>query len=88
MPKQKLTKTAIDRAQPESREYFIWDTDLIGFGLRVSPKGAKSFVVKYRMGHGRRSPTKRLTVGRYSSALPPELARRKAREMLLSTVNG
>ncbi|MEE4211002.1 MAG: site-specific integrase [Parvularcula sp.] len=88
MPKTKLTKTAIDRAGPADREYFLWDECLSGFGLRITPSGRKTFVLKYRTGHGRKAPTRRLTIGRYSSALPPDLARRKAREMLFAVLEG
>ena len=46
-----------------NREYFVWDRDLKGFGLRVQPTGEKSYVVKYRAGSGRNAPTRRVTLG-------------------------
>lgn len=39
----------------------VWDTKLPGFGLRVSPKGTKTFVLLYRT-RGRKH---RLTLGRF-----------------------
>lgn len=39
--------------------------DFTGFGVRVHPSGAKSFLVNYRVGNGRRkAPNKRVVVGR------------------------
>ena len=35
----KLTKRVVDAAEVRAREYFIWDEDLPGFGLRVLPSG-------------------------------------------------
>lgn len=45
--KIKLTKSAVDNAKSKSQRYTIWDADLTGFGLRITPTGAKSYIVKY-----------------------------------------
>jgi hypothetical protein len=44
MPSRKITKTTIDGAKSGERDYFIWDSDLSGFGLKVSKGGRKSYV--------------------------------------------
>lgn len=44
----KLTKRVVDQSVPQQTEYFVWDSELRGFGLRVSPAGRKSFLVQYR----------------------------------------
>jgi hypothetical protein len=49
-----ITKRHINALLPTDREYFVWDRDLKGFGLRVQPTGEKSYVVKYRPGGGRK----------------------------------
>src|SRR5205823_6419869 len=70
----KLTKALIERATPKNngRPEFIWDTDLMGFGVACSRK-AKSFVVKYR--------NERKTIGRWPM-LPLPAAREMALKML------
>ena len=53
--KRVLTSAAVSEARPQLERYVIWDARLIGFGLRVSPGGAKSFFIQYRTGEGRRT---------------------------------
>jgi Arm DNA-binding domain len=76
-----ITKRHVDALLPTNREYFVWDRDLKGFGLRVQPTGEKSFVVKYRPGGGRKAPTRRLTLGRVGTITPDE-ARKLAKVKL------
>ena len=45
-----LTDRAIKRTEPERRTRFLWDTKLAGFGVRITPSGVKSYVLRYRPG--------------------------------------
>jgi hypothetical protein len=36
--------------RPKRKDYFIWDDDLPGFGLRVFASGKRSYLVQYRAG--------------------------------------
>jgi hypothetical protein len=46
----RLTKTAIDHIKPPARgQVFFRDESLMGFALRVTPSGAKSFIVETRI---------------------------------------
>lgn len=81
----KLTKRLIDATHPiVGRDVFLWDEGLPGFGLRVKPSGAKSFIVQYRNPHGR---SRRVTVGRYG-VLTPDEGRSEARQLLASAARG
>ena len=80
----KLTKRAIDALKPGDQDRVHWDDELRGFGLRVKPSGAKSFLIQYR---NRQSRSRRLTVGDYGR-LTPEEARREARRLLGDVARG
>jgi hypothetical protein len=82
-----ISKRGVDQLKPASREYFVWDRDLKGFGLRVQPTGEKSYVVKYRAGSGRKAPTRRVTLGRVGTITPDE-ARKLAKVGLGSVAHG
>ena len=77
-----LTRKVIDALQPTDQFWIAWDDKLTGFGLRIHPGGAKSFIVNYRAGDGgRKAPIKRVTIGRYGRVTPDQ-ARRLARKLL------
>jgi integrase len=81
----RLTKRLVDAACYERKRgaQYLWDDELIGFGLRVYPSGLKSYVVRYRA-HG----TQRFhTLGRHGE-LTPDQARRLAGEALLEVRQG
>jgi integrase len=75
---QKITKKTVDSEQPGDKEKFIWDSELKGFGLKVFPTGAKTFVYQYRTPEGR---TRRYTIGKYSNTLTADQARKRAKEI-------
>lgn len=79
----KLIKRVVDAAAVRDREYFIWDDEIRGFGLRVLPSGCRTYLIQYRA--GRR--TRRLNLGPHG-VLTPAAARRKAAELLAEALNG
>src|SRR5437660_6268171 len=79
----KLTKRTVDAAEIKASEYFLWDDELPGFGLRVLPSGRKGYVVQYRA--GRRS--RRITLGP-STVLACEQARNRAITIIAAVRNG
>ena len=77
-----LTRKVIDALQPTDRSWIAWDDKLTGFGVRIHPSGAKSFIVNYRAGDGgSNAPIKRVTIGRYGRVAPDQ-ARWLARRLL------
>src|SRR3954451_13197850 len=64
MPRMKLTKSAIDALSTPSSDIVYWDTAHPGFGVKVTPKGRKVFIVLYRTG-GAGSHLRKYTIGPY-----------------------
>lgn len=73
----KITKRSVDAAAPADKEFFLWDDELKGFGLRVYPSGRKMYLAQFRAG-GR---LRRVNIGLHG-ALTPELARTEAMKHL------
>ncbi|MQA92949.1 MAG: DUF4102 domain-containing protein, partial [Gemmatimonas sp.] len=84
---KKLTKRTVDAAKYEgdgkSRD-FRWCGETRGFGIRIYPSGAKSFVVHYRTRGGR---LRLLTLGAYG-ALTVEQGRGMAKKELAKVEDG
>src|SRR4249920_2715054 len=64
MPRVKLTKSSIDSLPKSSADVVYWDNACPGFGVKVTPKGCKVFVVLYRTG-GAGSRLRKYTIGPY-----------------------
>ena len=76
--RRKITKNSIMSVALGEADRFLWDTDLAGFGLKVTPAGARVYVVQYRAARRLR----RYTIGRHGSPWTPEAARREAARLL------
>lgn len=42
-----LTRAAIAALEPSTRDVFLWDSELPRFGVKVTPTGRKTFLVRY-----------------------------------------
>ena len=82
----KITKSTVETvketAKRTSRRHYIFDTELQGFGLSVTPKGAASYFIEYRMPDKRR-----LSIGAHGRLTPAE-ARRQAKVLLGEVAKG
>src|SRR6266853_6991372 len=76
----KISKQTVDRLPVET---LVWDTSLIGFGVRRQLKSA-FYLVRYRI-HGRQ---RFLTIGRHGSPWTPDQARREATRLLGIVASG
>jgi integrase len=64
MPRARLTKSAIDAFPTPQSDTVYWDAGLPGFGVKVTPRGRKVFIVLYRTG-GAGSKLRKYTIGPY-----------------------
>lgn len=79
----KLTKRTFDALEQEAKDYFVWDTLIAGFGVRIMPSGAKTYQAQYRKG-GR---TRRIALGSHGN-ITVEEARLLAKEVLGDVAKG
>jgi hypothetical protein len=50
----KITKRTIEALMPKAAgDVFLWDNELKGFGVRMKPSGAASFLIQYRTNMGK-----------------------------------
>jgi len=81
----KLTPDFVKKAPPPTRDnHIFYDTDVKGFGVRVTAAGAKSFIYNYRNSNGRE---RRFTIGRYPD-WTVTAARQEARELAKAVDRG
>ena len=84
----KITKRVVDGVESMDATYLVRDTEVKGFVLVVTPAGARSYAVDYRVGSGRGSPKRRLTIGKHGSPCTPETARAEAKRLLAEVAAG
>ncbi len=89
MPKLKLTKSGVEKllyykasTGSSKNQELYWDTELAGFGLRVTGS-SKTYIVEKRV-NGR---TVRSRIGRHNQ-IPTEKARKMAQGLILDMSNG
>ena len=80
----KLTKRIVDAAEVTGKQYYIWCSELPGFGVRVNPSGKRTYYADYRNSEGAR---KRMAIGQHGK-LTTEEARKQALLVLAAAVKG
>lgn len=80
----KLTKRLVDDLKAGPKECFLWDNEVLGFGLRISTAGTITYVLQYRF-EGRQ---RRFKIGLHGSPWTPETARQEARSLQGKIVDG
>ncbi|MFP5077039.1 tyrosine-type recombinase/integrase [Rhizobium sp. YIM 134829] len=83
----KLTKRAVDAIKPNGTDFYVFDSELRGFGVRVRKGGGMSYIVQYRTGAGRAGSVKRVTIAQLGK-VTPEQAREEGKRILASVVKG
>jgi len=84
---QRISKRLVDGLRPGKTEFIVWDSALTGFGVRVRPSGAMSYVVVYRAGAGRKAPVRKVTLGAVGK-ITPDTARNLAQKALGAIAHG
>lgn len=85
--KGRITQASVNALKPQARDRFLWDTELAGFGLKVTPAGKRTYVYQYRIG-GRSDPTRRITLGSGEDGLTATKARARAIELVKAVEAG
>ncbi|WP_198175471.1 site-specific integrase [Rhizobium sp. NXC14] len=80
----KLTKKVVEALEAQATDRFYWDESPKGFGVKVTGKGKKVFVVQTRL-NGR---TRRATIGEFGSPWSVDQAREEALSLLSQFVRG
>lgn len=87
---KKLKKTVVEdeAPPPPGSRKTIWDSEVKGFGLRVTSSGRRSYVLRYRMGGGGSSAPRTYTIGQHGSPWTVDQARRRALDLLAQVRSG
>ena len=83
--KLQITQKVIDGIKPRSKAYFVRDTKLTGFAIKVNPKGQSKYIAESRLDGSSRN--KRVEIG-VVGVLSLAQARKKARTMLSAIQSG
>src|SRR5215469_4428113 len=74
--RERLTKSSVEAIEPGARDAYFWDDQTPGFGLKVTPSGARIYVLKYR----HRGAQRWLTLGRHGEITVGEARQKALRE--------
>lgn len=80
----RITKKLIDSLKAAEKDYFVWDDDVAGFGVRVWASGRKVYILQFR---DAANASRRLVIGEHG-AYTPDQARTEAaaqRAMVLAS---
>lgn len=84
MEKKKITKSMVDALKPSLLEQWLWDAELPGFGVRCTPAGRATYVLRYRTKDG----IQRKQVIARCCDMPPGEARERARKVCAEVAAG
>ncbi len=73
----KITKRKVDELPPGKADVLVWDTELPGFGVKITPTGSRIYVLQY----GQAGRDRRITIGRHGIDVTAEQARLEAQRL-------
>ncbi len=80
----RITKRLVDAIVADGRDHTLRDTEVIGFGLRISPEGTLTYILRYWF----EGVQRRYKIGIHGSPWTPETARAEAQVLLGKVVDG
>ena len=80
----RLSEKLISSLEPRPKDYFVWDDQVKGFGVRVKRSGVRSFIVRYRTRQGK---SRRFTIGKHGTISTKD-ARKRALQLLSEILFG
>lgn len=83
----KLTKRVVEAVESADKPLYLWDDQLAGFGVKVLPNGQRRYLLKYRVGGGRKAPQRWLMIGTHG-AITADQARDIAQQALAAVARG
>ncbi|MXO74852.1 integrase arm-type DNA-binding domain-containing protein [Altererythrobacter aerius] len=87
MPTARINKSTVDAVRVGSKDVFLWDEKIPGFGLKVTPAGSRVYLYQYRLHGGRGAKVRRYTIGKHG-ALTPDQARGEANRLSMLVAQG
>jgi len=75
--RNKITKRTVEAIAPSLRDTVLWDTEIPGFGCKVTPKGTRIYILQY----SQRDRDHRVTIGRHGVEFTAEQAKNEARRL-------
>ena len=57
--KAQLTERSVKRLKPARKNIIFYDTEVVGFGVRITAGGSRAFILTYRI----KGRERRLTIG-------------------------
>lgn len=82
LPVLKISRSTVAGLPAVSKSTVFYDTELKGFGIKLLPSGARSWIVEYRPGISGRGTAKRRVVLGQPPLVTPEKARQLAKDIL------
>jgi integrase len=82
--RERLTKLVVDGLRSEAKDVIVWDRDLKGFGVKVTPSGKKIYIAYYRTVSGKQ---RKPTIGLHGKVTTEE-ARQVARKWIAAAISG
>lgn len=77
--RERISKRVVEKVEVGERDVFVWDTEVRGFGVKVTPNGRRIYIFQYRV-PGKSAP-ERMTIGHHGDPWTADQARAEAERL-------